>query len=470
MRMPWRWLIPVLGLGTTLLLLMGSEPGAAMLALAVTVAASILLEWVAWLKGRTSRHPDTATLTPSSLSDRLDLRLDGRHHLQSLQGCERVPNTSDPRWFRFNGRRRDDADPLQRSSASLTRNRPTVPWTWTPPPLLGRVAIASAFLGKDGRSWTDREIARTFEAVLKAADWLAAQARRWRAAVEFVVIDTAFVFDDPIDDLPKALELVDFMHQTQLAEADVTQLELAALSRAAVGLGFTDLYDWFGWTRVALEQSLATARHHLQPSSESTIGLDDASRLLNVDRVVWLIHPMRAGQSVALPIDQVRLPEVHVAICRAVEDDQAGPVLDAVKPDPVTMAHELLHLFGATDKYGLPLTAFEGDGVTPRDIMRLDLQRLSALRIDRATAGELGWRTDQDPIDDSAPPPLSSRRRRPSRSSRRGPKRRGSSSQPTSDHPSFASFGSESAAACDHPTAPPEDFSNQTVSRPPAAH
>ena len=48
----------------------------------------------------------------------------------------------------------------------------------------------------------------------------------------------------------------------------------------------------------------------------------------------------------------------------------------------MTVVHELLHLFGATDKYGRSLRDVPPGTVTSRDVMRLSETRLSRLRID----------------------------------------------------------------------------------------
>ena len=55
------------------------------------------------------------------------------------------------------------------------------------------------------------------------------------------------------------------------------------------------------------------------------------------------------------------------------------------------IAHEVLHLFGASDKYGVPLDSFRSGQVTHRDIMRMDARRLERLRVDPLTASEVGW-------------------------------------------------------------------------------
>ena len=54
----------------------------------------------------------------------------------------------------------------------------------------------------------------------------------------------------------------------------------------------------------------------------------------------------------------------------------------------------LLHLFGASDKYGYALKAYAPKSVTTRDVMRLSEGRLARLRIDSGTAAEIGWTAD----------------------------------------------------------------------------
>jgi hypothetical protein len=95
----------------------------------------------------------------------------------------------------------------------------------------------------------------------------------------------------------------------------------------------------------------------------------------------------------AIPADLTELIGVSLALCYAREANFPEPLRRPPFTDPVTVVHELLHLFGATDKYALPLDAFPPGSVTSRDVMRLDSSRLDRLRIDRATAAEIGWTT-----------------------------------------------------------------------------
>ncbi len=95
----------------------------------------------------------------------------------------------------------------------------------------------------------------------------------------------------------------------------------------------------------------------------------------------------------AIPDDLTELIGVSLALCYAREANFPEPLHRPPYTDPVTVVHELLHLFGASDKYAVPLSSFPPGSVTSRDVMRLDSSRLERLRIDRATAAEIGWTT-----------------------------------------------------------------------------
>jgi hypothetical protein len=80
-----------------------------------------------------------------------------------------------------------------------------------------------------------------------------------------------------------------------------------------------------------------------------------------------------------------------MAVCYPCEASFPEPLVGPARVDPVTVVHELLHLFGASDKYGRPLTAYAPRTVTSREVMRLSEERLARLRIDPSTAAEIGW-------------------------------------------------------------------------------
>ena len=100
---------------------------------------------------------------------------------------------------------------------------------------------------------------------------------------------------------------------------------------------------------------------------------------------------LRAGRSGAIGAERFRLPGGGLALCYARESNASAPLVGLPYVDPATLAHEFLHLFGASDKYGTPLRSFPDRSVTSRDIMRLDRDRLGSLRIDPLTASEIGW-------------------------------------------------------------------------------
>jgi hypothetical protein len=112
------------------------------------------------------------------------------------------------------------------------------------------------------------------------------------------------------------------------------------------------------------------------------------------DQTVWIVHHLRAGRSSAIEPDRFRYPGARVALCYARESTSSEPLVGLPFVDPVTLAHEILHLFGASDKYGTSLRSFPPGSVTSRDVMRLDETRLRRLRIDPLTSNEIGWSTD----------------------------------------------------------------------------
>jgi len=82
---------------------------------------------------------------------------------------------------------------------------------------------------------------------------------------------------------------------------------------------------------------------------------------------------------------------VSLAVCYARDENFPEPLDGPPFTDPVTIVHEVLHLFGASDKYGVPLRSFAPKSVTNREVMRLDENSLIRLRIDPLTAREIGW-------------------------------------------------------------------------------
>jgi hypothetical protein len=92
-----------------------------------------------------------------------------------------------------------------------------------------------------------------------------------------------------------------------------------------------------------------------------------------------------------VPLDQTDLEGVSLAFCHARQANFTEPLIRPPAPRAAVLAHEVLHLFGAEDKYGWPLSHFRAGGVTDSDVMRLESERLGDLRVDPLTAAELGW-------------------------------------------------------------------------------
>jgi hypothetical protein len=230
------------------------------------------------------------------------------------------------------------------------------------PPLLGRVVLISVFIGRNGLAWSDGEIARAHAAILRAATWIEREAMRWNSAVNLDLAETYFV----VDDLEAHEVEIGFFfkgEEMQPFETDAVTRALTSASRAARQMGFPDAAALFA----------------------------EINSRVPADAHVWLLHPREAGHSLAVPLDETMLAGVSLAVCYAREANFAEPLDGPPFTDPVTVVHELLHLFGASDKYGVPVRSFPQRSVTHRDIMRLDETSLLRLRIDPLTAREIGW-------------------------------------------------------------------------------
>lgn len=246
--------------------------------------------------------------------------------------------------------------------------------------MLGRVVILSLFIGRHGASWSDEEIAHAHRALERAASWVEREAMRWRAAVNFELADTYFVADDEVEEdvvvefAPRGGSTLGFGDVPRGEDVDLFDANdivkiVAGASRAAARLGFADIADL----------------------------VEQAESRLDADATVWLLHLRSEGRSMAIPEEVTALAGVNLAACYAREADLPGPLLGPVFSDPITFAHEILHLFGAEDKYGVPLSRYDRRMLTDRDIMVLAHESLPRLRIDPLTALEIGWPEEGPP-------------------------------------------------------------------------
>jgi hypothetical protein len=259
----------------------------------------------------------------------------------------------------------------------LVHRRPVPP---VRSPLSGRVALASYFQGRDGRRWSPTEIEHTRRALDRAADWLNREAADWgiplhveRSPIEVVALDDSPRPPHPLG--PDAQE-----HFDQISDTAEWLALLRAASAGAIQNGYPDL-----------------------PSLIAAL-----SARANSDTVVWFLHSLSRGQSFALEDQHTGIPGLRLAVCYAREGTPHGPHDGPVFADPITFLHELLHLFGATDKYGRSLQRYPRGQLTPHDIMFLGYESLTRLRIDPLTAREIGW-WDGGPL----PEPIQRRTRRP---------------------------------------------------------
>ena len=218
------------------------------------------------------------------------------------------------------------------------------------------------FIGSDGRSWTDSEIARWTNSIERVARWMEQEADRYGAGVAVGVADTYFRVEGdrtPEVDIGAAWEGAG----VGLFEMNSITRSLTLMSRAAAQLGFHDSVDLVREVGARLDGAIP----------------------------VWLLHLRRAGRSFAVPLDLTELDGVSLALCYARSDTFSSVLVRSPIPDAAMIAHEVLHLFGASDKYGVPLDSFRSGQVTHRDIMRMDAAPPRTASSRPAHRREVGW-------------------------------------------------------------------------------
>ncbi len=317
---------------------------AALAFLLALATVALVAEGIAWRGAVASRanRPTPEGARPA----------DGVVDVVPIVGVESRPNPIDRRWRCFDGV--DAAGSPAAGPARLPAGDP---------PLLGRVVLVSTFVGMDGRGWTVREIGRAHESLIRAGLWIEGEAGRRQAPVNIGLAETYFRFEDGAASAVK-LAFVPEGDDVGPMEEDATTKYVALASRAAAGFGFSDVVDWLA---------------RINPR-------------IDADARVWLFHLRQAGRSLAIPASESGLPGVGLAIGFAREASFPEPLSGEGRVDPTTIVHELLHLFGASDKYGVPLPSYPPRSVSGRDIMRLDHVSLSRMRVDDLTAAEVGWR------------------------------------------------------------------------------
>jgi hypothetical protein len=276
---------------------------------------------------------------------------DGVVDLAIMSAVEAPPLSSDPRWRRFS-RLAEEPSRLP-DVARLNQANPS---------LLGRVTLISVFVGRDGRPWSDLEIAQAHESMISAGLWIEREASRRDAPVNLGLADTFFQVEDEFEELVEvafSAEGDDFGPM----EANASTKGIVGASRAAARLGFVDVVDLM---------------ERINPRVEADVR-------------IWLFHLRRAGRSLAIPASEGEVSGVGLAVCYSREASFPEALTGRGRVDPTTVAHELLHLFGASDKYGVSLRTFSPDSVSSKDIMRLNFESLARMRIDTLTASEIGW-------------------------------------------------------------------------------
>ena len=310
----------------------------------VFLSESVLI--VAWLLRNVFGAPRTKQEDRRSFDGR---PADGEVPIVRISGIESVPNEEDPRVRTF---ARFETGPPTCSPRPSRRVSP----------LLGRIGLFQLFVGRDGGRWSDREVVEAYRSLERMGRWIEREARRFDALVNLEIAEVYFRAEDAEEE-DVAIVVSNDAYETVMDEADADLKGIAAAGRAAKALGSRDLNEL----------------------------IEKTSSLRDFDTTVWFVHLMRAGRSSAITADHVSFACAGLALCYAREAAFSERLVGIPFVDPTTLAHEMLHLFGATDKYGTSLKRFPPGTVTRNDIMRLDETRLNRVRIDPLTASEVGW-------------------------------------------------------------------------------
>ena len=237
------------------------------------------------------------------------------------------------------------------------------------------MALISLFVETGGRGWTDLEISQGHRALERAGVWIEREAIRREVPVNLVLPSTYLRAELP-EIGPIAIGFKLEGEGFGPMELGATERYLGMGSLAASRLGFTDLIE-----------CVATINGRIDADSHA-----------------WLLHLRGAGRSLAIPSDESPLPGIGLAVCYSREASFPEPGRIGGRVDPLTVVHELLHLFGASDKYGVDLGEFTDGSVTRNDVMRMDHESLSRLRVDDLTAREIGWNGNRRARDKKKPP------------------------------------------------------------------
>jgi hypothetical protein len=279
-----------------------------------------------------------------------------------LEGVASTPNLRDPRFHHYLG------TPSSSDESSEPTQIHANPRGRRSPDLVGRWAVVSLFVGCDGRPWAESEIAERMSALRTSCQWIAKEADRWEADLDLSLCATYFTAMDD-DNQPVGVGFALEGHEVGPVEWDALTRTLILASRCARQIGFHD-------------------------AAEMTERIGEK---LGDARAIWIVHPRKAGRSIAIPLEISELPGVSLALCYAQSASFPESIVRVPRASAATFAHEILHLFGASDKYGRFLDEFPPGTVTPAEIMRLDRTRLDQLRVDPLTAAEIGWLGDLPP-------------------------------------------------------------------------
>ena len=219
--------------------------------------------------------------------------------------------------------------------------------------LRGNIYVLSCFVSDRNNEWTRQEKLQVYNKLYRTQNWLIAQARRYNVWLNFE--GGNFGLDRDIK-----LNHIDYGTGSGREDVNVVTTVLRAI-------GYSNSLSFYNW---ALNNS-------------------------NSSNVIVLVFVKGAGTSYAIPYNDPRIDSELYYLEGAVIYSHYSNGLELYD---ATIAHEILHLFGAWDIYETFMQTRDREEsarrLFPNSIMLRIAQNIDTLEVDELTAWLIGWHNE----------------------------------------------------------------------------
>ncbi len=228
--------------------------------------------------------------------------------------------------------------------------------------LEGDVVIAAFFVDDEESRWTADETAEfTNQCLLPALDFLEQEAERYSVPLDFTVWRYSTAFSEGLTAMSYDGAVIKDLHDSPTGSTK------DMMDHVAADLGYA--------SNMALHAALVE-----RADGREVIPLF----FVNKEGVSYTRHTI-SGTA-------VKYCEQSIIFAYRI----SSPHRFNAKRTATTVAHEILHFFGAEDYYTPDVRERLASEQAPRDVMLMDYLYLDLLEVDKATAFSIGW-TDQVP-------------------------------------------------------------------------